>query len=80
MMSELRLTAAALVRVVRAVHVVVALLVFPDALTVRAGELIRRTAHCETHGDKEPSESDIRPRLCRGSQLLHIRSMIQTDQ
>ena len=47
MMSELRLTAAALVRVVRAVRVVVALLVFSDALTVGAGELVRRTAHCE---------------------------------
>lgn len=42
-MSPWRLTAADLVRVVAAVHVVVALLVLPDALTVGAGELIGGT-------------------------------------
>lgn len=41
----LTLTAAKLVRVVGAVHVVVALLVLPDALAVGTGELVWRTAH-----------------------------------
>lgn len=43
-----RLTAADLVRVVSTVHVVVALLVFTDALTIRAGELVWRTTYWET--------------------------------
>ena len=47
----MRLTAAVLVRVVRTVHVVVALLVFADALTVGAGELIRGTADCNAKHD-----------------------------
>lgn len=38
-----KLTAADLVRVVGAVHVVVTLLVFPDALPVGTGELVWRT-------------------------------------
>lgn len=42
------LTAANLVRVVGAVHVVVALLVFANALAVGAGELVRGAAHCGT--------------------------------
>lgn len=42
------LTAANLVRVVGAVHVVVALLVFADALAVGAGELVGGAAHCGT--------------------------------
>ncbi len=45
MLMASKLTAADLVRVVGTVHVVVTLLVFSDALTVGAGELIRRTAH-----------------------------------
>lgn len=51
-----RLTAADLVGVVRAVHVVVALLVFPDALTVGAGELIGRTANCNTSKQNKTSK------------------------
>lgn len=41
-----RLTAARLVRVVHAVHVVVALLVLPNTLAVEAGELIGGTPNC----------------------------------
>ena len=44
--AGLRLTAANFIRVVRTVHVVVTLLVFPDALTISTGELIQRTTHC----------------------------------
>lgn len=47
------LTAANFIRVVCAVHVVVALLVFANTLTVVTGELIRRALNCrgvETHG------------------------------
>lgn len=48
------LTAADLVRVVRTVHVVVALLVFSDALTVKAGELVRRTPDWKTNIKPSP--------------------------
>lgn len=40
-----KLTAANLIRVVRAVRVVVTLLVFPDALAVGTGELVWRTTN-----------------------------------
>lgn len=40
---SVKLTAANLIRVVSAVHVVVTLLVFPDALAVGTGELVWRT-------------------------------------
>ena len=45
-----RLTAADLVRVVGAVHVVVALLVLPDALAVGTGELVWGTTHLDRKG------------------------------
>lgn len=41
-----RLTAADLIRVVGAVHVVVTLFVFSNALAVGAGELVGRAADC----------------------------------
>lgn len=43
------LTAADFIRVVGTVHVIVALLVFSDALTVGAGELVGRTRHYEAN-------------------------------
>lgn len=46
------LTAAILVRVVGTVHVVVALLVFSDALAIVAGELVSRAALCSDEEEK----------------------------
>lgn len=49
------LTAANLIRVVGAIHVVVALLVFANALAVGAGELVRGASHCGTTGNSVTS-------------------------
>lgn len=69
-MKTAELTAADLVRVVGTVHVVVTLLVFPNALTVRTRELIRGTTNC--HRAHKDIQSNSQNNIQSNSQNISL--------